>query len=815
MAGVSRQYGEPYRYGDEEKKMERLIFNHRPLWLVIIAILTCYFAFETTRIKIDARFEKMLPMQHEYLQNMFSRLDDLTQKGLSFKIAIENTQGDIFDKEYLQVVQEVHDKVFNTNGVDRTAMRSMWAPSVRWQAVTPQGFEGDRLIPGEYDGSAESLERVRINVLRSTEIGRLISDNFKSSIVETYIFSTYPSDDTRGHLAGDTIDFKDMGSILEDMRTEINTKYNGKYKVYIIGEPKMIGDFIEGSREIVKFGAIAMLITIMLLYMYARCWRAALMPLFTSLVAVVWMLGILSMMSRFDVPYGNVLVAGKNIEVFSGIGLFSMLVPFLLVAIGVSHSVQFVNAMAIEMSLGQDKLLACRRAFRSNYLPGITALLTNAFSFLTMMLIPISAIKELAVTACIGTGVMIVLKLMLLPILLSYSGIAPSGVKHMQMDENKDPAIWLFLSKFTEAKWATVALILAGALAVYSIYERQHLRIGDINEGAPELRPDSIYNKDIRFITTNYATSSDLFVVMVTSNPGECFKQKNMEAMDDLEWALTNTEGVQATASAAFVAKNFIAGLTEGHIKWMSLGRNQEAIDGSFGITADMGLVNEKCSFAPVVAFLKDHKAETLDRVVGVVKEFSAKNDTADVQFRLATGNAGIAAAVNQEIHSAQNKMLWMVYGVVAALVFFTFPSVKAMLCILGPLALTSILCEALMAKMGIGVKVATLPVITLGVGVGVDYGIYIYSRMESYFKEGKSLKDAYLLTLKTTGKAVGFTGLTLACGVATWYWSALQFQVDMGILLFFMFLWNMVGALTLLPALAHFLLPHGGKTEK
>ena len=334
-----------------------------------------------------------------------------------------------------------------------------------------------------------------------------------------------------------------------------------------------------------------------------------------------------------------------------------MLVPFLLVAIGVSHSVQFVNAMAIEMSLGQDKLLACRRAFRSNYLPGITALLTNAFSFLTMMLIPISAIKELAVTACIGTGVMIVLKLMLLPILLSYSGIAPSGVKHMQMDENKDPAIWLFLSKFTEAKWATVALILAGALAVYSIYERQHLRIGDINEGAPELRPDSIYNKDIRFITTNYATSSDLFVVMVTSNPGECFKQKNMEAMDDLEWALTNTEGVQATASAAFVAKNFIAGLTEGHIKWMSLGRNQEAIDGSFGITADMGLVNEKCSFAPVVAFLKDHKAETLDRVVGVVKEFSAKNDTADVQFRLATGNAGIAAAVNQEIHSAQNKM--------------------------------------------------------------------------------------------------------------------------------------------------------------
>lgn len=820
MAGAARQYGEPYRYGDEEKRMERLIFNRRPMWLVIIAVLTLYFGFEMTRIKIDARFEKMLPMQHEYLQNMFSRLDDLTQKGLSFKIAIENTQGDIFDKEYLQVVQNVHDKVFNINGVDRTSLRSMWAPSVRWQAVTPQGFDGDRLIPGEYDGSAESLERVKLNVFRSTEIGRLISDNFKSSIVEAYVYSTYPNEDLdRGHEAGSAIDFQDLGNILEETRTEINKQYGGKYRVYIIGEPKMIGDFIIGSSGIVFFGGIALLITIVLLYMYARCWRAALMPLFTSLIAVVWMLGILSVMSEFSVPYGSVLVTvngiSENIEIFSGIGMFSMLVPFLLVAIGVSHSVQYVNAMAVEMAHGHNKLQASKRAFRTNYLPGITALLTNAFSFLTMILIPISAIKELAYTACIGTAVLIVLKLMLLPILLSYSGIAPSGVKHMQLSEEKDAPIWLFLAKFTEARWAVVALVFAGALAVYSVYERQFLKIGDIAEGSPELRPDSTYNQDVKFITSNYATSSDLFVVMVTSAPGECFKQKNMEAMDDLEWTLNNTDGVQATASAAFVAKNFTAGLTEGHIKWMALGRNQEAIDGSFNITAEMGLANEKCSFAPVVAFLKDHKAETLDRVAKVVKDFADKNNTADVQFRLATGNAGIAAAVNQEIHSAQNTMLFLVYAVVAALVFFTFPSIKAMLCILGPLALTSILCEALMAKLGIGVKVATLPVITLGVGVGVDYGIYIYSRMESYFKEGKSLRDSYLLTLKTTGKAVSFTGMTLAIGVATWYWSAIQFQKDMGILLVFMFLWNMVGALTLLPALAHFLLPKGGTAGK
>jgi predicted RND superfamily exporter protein len=84
-----------------------------------------------------------------------------------------------------------------------------------------------------------------------------------------------------------------------------------------------------------------------------------------------------------------------------------------------------------------------------------------------------------------------------------------------------------------------------------------------------------------------------------------------------------------------------------------------------------------------------------------------------------------------------------------------------------------------------------------------VDYGIYIYSRLNTYLVEGMSLKDAYLATLKTTGSSVAFTGLTLATGVVLWVLSPIKFQADMGILLTFMFLWNMLGALVLLPALA------------
>ena len=157
--------------------------------------------------------------------------------------------------------------------------------------------------------------------------------------------------------------------------------------------------------------------------------------------------------------------------------------------------------------------------------------------------------------------------------------------------------------------------------------------------------------------------------------------------------------------------------------------------------------------------------------------------------------------------------MLLWVYGVVILLVFLTFRSVRATVCIIVPLALTSLLCEVLMTWLGIGVKVATLPVISVGVGIGVDYGVYIYNRLTGYLDQGMDMVSAYYQTLKTTGKAVAFTGVTLALGVATWAFSPIKFQADMGILLTFMFLWNMVGAICLLPAIAHFLLPNRSDT--
>jgi predicted RND superfamily exporter protein len=304
-----------------------------------------------------------------------------------------------------------------------------------------------------------------------------------------------------------------------------------------------------------------------------------------------------------------------------------------------------------------------------------------------------------------------------------------------------------------------------------------------------------------------------------------------MDAVDRFMWYMENVPGVQSTTSLVTVSKLVTKAMNEGNLNWSALSRNQTILNTSIQ-RAPSSLLNPNCSMAPVIVYLNDHKAETLETAVAAVEEFKAQyDDTVDekyfgytiaeieqaiaakeidsvpVRFQLASGNAGIEAATNQVIADAQDTMLIFVYVVVFVLCFMTFRSFTAVACILIPLALTSVLSQALMTYLGIGVKVATLPVIALGVGIGVDYGIYIYSRLEVMIIAGKTLQESFLETLKSTGKAVSFTGITLAIGVATWMLSPIKFQADMGILLTFMFLWNMLGALILLPALAHYLL--------
>lgn len=786
-----------------EPFLERLLFKSRPVVLAILAILTIIFSYGLTQIKLDSSIEKYIPLQHQFIKNYLVHKDELGSGLSNIKLSVETKGGDIFTKEYMATLQRINDEIFFIKGVDRSAMKSLWTPNVRWTEVTEEGFQGGPVIPATYDGSEESLNSLRENVLKSGQVGRLVANNFSSTIIDIPLVEIDPD-------TGEKLDYQAFSEALE---VKVRDAFSSDdITVYMTGTPKKLADLLNGVKSIVWFFIAAIIFTAFLLYLYSRCIRGTLIPIVASLIAVVWQLGALALM-------------GFTID------LYSVLVPFLVFAIGISHGVQIISGIAVESGKGANKLMASRLAFRGLYVPGMLALLSDGLGFATLLFIEIGVIQELAIAASVGVAMIIVTNLVLMPLVMSYVGISKSGINHAISNEKSEPKLWRALSKIASPKIAPFPIIIAIVLAVGGIYKSQSLKVGDLEPGAPELRQDSRYNLDNAYMVENYSTSSDVFLVMVETAKEQCNSYKVMDAIDRFMWYMENVPGVQSSVSMVTVSKLVTKGMNEGNLKWSALSRNQTILNTSIQ-RAPASLLNSDCSMAPVIVYLNDHKAETLETAVAAVTAFKEKYDddidakyfamsgvevqkaissgeidSVPIRFQLASGNAGIEAATNEVIGNAQNTMLIFVYVVVFILCFATFRSIRAVACILIPLALTSILCQALMAYLGIGVKVATLPVIALGVGIGVDYGIYIYNRLEVMIIAGKSLQESFFETLRSTGKAVSFTGITLAIGVGTWILSPIKFQADMGILLTFMFLLNMLGALILLPALATFIL--------
>ena len=763
-------------------RTERLLFNNRLAVLAICILLTLVLGWQATRLKLNASFEAMIPAGHPYIANYLKHRSDLTGLGNTVRIVVETTDSSIYEKEYLSTLQRISDEVFLIPGVDRPYMKSLWTPNTRWTGVTEDGLEGGAVIPEGYTGSAENLQQLRANIGQSGEVGQIIAYDSKSTIIYVPLLSKLQD--------GTAFDYADFDQRIEALRVKYQ---RDNIRIHVTGFAKVMGDLIDGLREIILFFAAAILITAGVLYWYTRCIRSTLLVVACSLVAVTWQLGLLPLLGYTLDPY-------------------SVLVPFLIFAIGMSHGAQKMNGIMQDIGRGTHRVIAARYTFRRLFLAGLTALLCDAVGFAVLTIIKIQVIQDLAIIASIGVAVLIFTNLILLPILLSYVGVSPEAAARSLREELADQSgqekhpLWRFLDIFTGRKWAALALAVSAALAAVGYGVSERLKIGDLDPGAPELRADSRYNQDNSYVGAHYGASSDVFAIMVKTPESGCSSYETLVKVDALEQQLGEIEGVDSTNSLALLNRRVMIGLNEGSPKWYDLVHSQKMLN-TITAGAPRGLYNDACNLLTIYVFLKDHKADTLARVVAHVEAFATANNTEEVKFLLGAGNAGIEAATNIVVRQANREMLYWVYGAVILLCLVTFRSWRAVVCAVLPLMLTSMLCEALMVALDMGVKVATLPVIALGVGIGVDYALYVMSIMLTEMRKGESLSRAYYQALLFTGKVVMLTGVTLAIGVATWAFSPIKFQADMGILLAFMFLWNMLGALILLPALARFLL--------
>ena len=411
-----------HRGGRIEHFCEQTLFRFRPLVIVVLALLTAWLGYQAAGIKPDASFEKMVPTSHPFIENYLEDREALSALGNTVRIIVETTEGDIFDAEFQDVLRQVTDEVFYVVGVDRAGLESIWTPNVRWSEVTEEGFRGGAVIPQDYDGSPESLEQLRENVDRSGQVGRLVANNYKSAAIIAPLTSTNPQ-------TGEPLDYHRFS---QDLETAIRDKYQtDTIRIHITGFAKIVGELIDGAILVGTFFGLAFLITLVLLWFYSRCVYATAIPLVCSTIAVVWQLGVLNALGY-------------------GLDPYSMLVPFLVFAIGMSHSVQIINNVALRYYFGASADTAARRTFRALFVPGMVALASDAIGFLTLMVIDIPVIRELALTASLGIAILVVTNLILLPIALSYTGLSKSCMRYLDRRRDNPSGIWPWFAGFTE-----------------------------------------------------------------------------------------------------------------------------------------------------------------------------------------------------------------------------------------------------------------------------------------------------------------------------------------------------------------------------
>ncbi|MGH8460217.1 MAG: efflux RND transporter permease subunit [Stenotrophobium sp.] len=914
--------------------LEPLIYAKRWLTMGILVVITIFLFAEMMLIRTDAGFDKSIPLEHPYMKVLKQYMADFGGAN-TVLVALIQKNGNIYNEKFLTELKQATDEVFFLPGVDRSRVSSLFTPDVRYVEVVEGGFKGGNVIPADYAPTPEMFATIRDHVGKAEIIGRLTTKDQRGAMIFSELLETDP-------VTGVKLDYGKVANMLEDKirgRFTHKTKFlytlkhdftsaNGKYKfkagdqvaegftnygwklrfhtfdatqqdpvttetkiipikgdlvnvkevanpqynpdvdIHIIGFAKVVGDVIDATLQVVVFFLVTLIMTMILLWLYVGSFKLAVLPLICSIVAVIWEFGLLRLFGY-------------------GLDPFAILVPFLILAVSVSHGVQYVNAWVGEVAEnGRNSFDASLMTWRRLAIYGTMAIMTDVVGFGTIYLIPIDIIREMSINATLGMAAIIITNKIMMPIMLTWVDVGDPKLfaeKQVRRDAVFDP-IWRLLSGMVKPAPAVITLLICSILLGWSLWKGQEMQVGDSQNGVPELLPDSRFNQDFRAVTANFAIGVDIFKVIAEMDPESCVKYTNMEQVDRFAWHMTNTPGVASALSLPQMGKIVNSAFSEASPKYFVLPRNKYAIVQAITpIPTSSGLLNPDCSALAVFVFTKDHTAATIERIVNKVNAFNMSNGveyfkthpdvdakycgdktaalrnvgstkvalekasdklrkadpnisddklagnaniksltkqesdaeaklksfdkSCPVHFAMASGNVGVMAATNQEVHRLEKLTLLYVYIAIVVCVYLSFFEWESILCIMLPLSLVSWMAYAVMVLLDVGMKVATLPVVALAVGIGVDYGIYVYATMADAVAGGYKLQDAYFKTLKMTGKAVIFTGITLGFGVATWMFSGLQFQRDMGKLLVFMFTANMFGAILVLPAIARFLL--------
>ncbi len=757
------------------------VVKQRALILGIVSLVTLFFGYFAGKIEMYTAFADLLPRDHPYIQ-VHNRFWKTFGGANVVLLSVEVREGDIFNVAVLEKIKKLTEIIERIPGANNYQIFSIARQKVKDVRATAWGIEVQPVMWPGVPRNSEQIERLRDIVFANpTIVGRLVSEDGKAALI------TAAFHEERLNYA----------ALFQRIQQAIKQVEDANTRVFAAGEPILYGWIYYHLRAITWIIAFTCLSILGILILYYRNFNGVLIPIISALITFIWGTGFTALL-------------GYNFEPLI------LVVPFLIAARTISHSIQFRERFFEELARCGDKERAAIESAAGLMMPGSVSIITDAIGLTVLIVAPMPILTKLAIAGSFWVLSNLVTVVILDPILCCYF---PTPRRLANGDEGHwlDAPLRALANRCVHRAGRIVVMTCFAAVAIWSLYWYQFLTVGDSRPGSSLLWPDSEYNRAVRHINEKFQGTDHLYVIVEGQAESTLKAPQVLATIEAFQRYMLRSPHVGSSDSLVDLTRQINTVLHYNDPRWGLLPRSGEEVGGIL-MVAEHGSepgdfdrwVNYNFQHGRVTFFLYDHKGDTLRDVIDRAKEFIQSHPIDGAQLRLASGYAGVLAAANEAIaHSDKLTLGLMLF---AQLIFCAigFRSLVAGFLFVGVVLLSNTFGMALMAYWGVGLNVNTLPVISLGIGFGEDYGIYIVSRaIEEYQRQGRGdLTRALVDGVTTAGKAVLFTAFLISAGIALWSLSPLRFQAEMGTQLLIILSMNMLGGLFLLPALIAFLKP-------
>lgn len=765
-----------HRFTHAMHSLEVWIFNNPRKVLAAIALLTLIFALRIPGLKIYTDFADLLPQQHPYIE-LHNSIKDSFGGANVLVVGIAFDEGDIFSNANLATIDRITHAVDSLPGVNHNLVSSVTHRNSRKIWLTEVGsinsepyFEAER---APY--SAEQLEQMRADVAANPQIyGPLVSSDFRMALV-------------KAQLIEGQLDYEQTFAQLQALR-EAETRDG--ITLYATGQPVLVGWAYTYMDQILQIFIFTVLTMLALLVFHFRKAYGVLIPLGGVLISTIWGLGIISLL-------------GFNLDPLG------LVIPFLIAARAMSHGVQLVERYYAEVRECGDGPRAARATFESLFRPGSLGVVSDAVGLSLIAIGSIALNTKLGIYASLWATTVILTVLIGVPLLLS---ILPTP-KNPQLKETFLRHIGVVCANTVSRPGAArIALSIAALAILVGLFSASQVRIGDSEPGSPILYPEHDYNLSSKEVNERFPGSEELYIIAEHAEIGGLKKPEVLRALQDLQAHMLADPGVGGSKGLPDLIKQVNRLMHNDDPRWFQIPHEADYVGGlMFTYMASSpipGALNEfndtDDRVANLVFYYKDRQGETIRRAIHMAREWIAENEdkVEGLSIRLAGGTLGVAAAMNESAFETNLIVLPLVFLLIFAFVMLFYTSWHAGLMMLLAMLFATTLTYAYMGLAGLNIDINTVPVIAVGIGVGIDYSIYMMDRIREEMAKRGRLPEAVRHAIATTGMAISFTAVTLMAGIIMWViLSDLRFQSDAAMLLCVMIVINGLAAMLLVPS--------------